>query len=96
MIGNDEKVDLVKLLRTIKNILNNNMNWCEQLKGEEEINDNILKLQQSVCCMTEQLQSYEQLIKTLNNTVDNLKIKNQDLETEVFSSKLIFYFNIET
>lgn len=95
-MGNDEKLDLVKLLTTIKTILNDHINWCEQLKGDEEINDNLLKVRQSILDTTEQLQSYEQIMKTLNNIIDKLNIENQDLEKKVYSSKLIPNFDRKT
>jgi len=86
------KVDLVKFLTTIKNTLNSYINWCEQLNDESKMNTMVKESQQSIIDMTEQILSYEKHIEVLNNIVDNLKIENQVLYKEVFSSKLIYFY----
>jgi len=91
-MDNYGKVDLVKFLKTIKNTLNGYINWCEHLNDEEKMNTMVKESQQSVIDMTEQILSYEKHINILNNIVDNLKIENQVLYKEVFTSKLIYYF----
>ncbi|CAI6361446.1 unnamed protein product [Macrosiphum euphorbiae] len=87
LMDNYGKVDLVKFLTTIKNTLNSYINWCEQLDDESKMNTMVKESQQSVIDMTEQILSYEKHIEVLNNIVDNLKIENQVLYKEVFSSK---------
>jgi len=91
-MDNYGKVDLVKFLKIIKNTLNSYINWCEQLNDEGKLNIMVKESQQSVIDMTEQILSYEKHIKALNNIVDNLKIENQVLYKEIFTSKLIYYF----
>lgn len=91
-MDNYGKVDLVKFLTIIKNTLNGYINWCEQLNDEENINMMVKESQQSVIDMTDQILSYEKHINILNSIVDNLKIENQVLYKEVFSSKSIYYF----
>lgn len=91
-MDNYGKVDLIKLLTTIKNTLNGYINWCEQLNDEEKMNIMVKESKQSVIDMTEQILSYEKHIKVLNNIIDNLKIENQVLYEEVFTSKLIYYY----
>lgn len=90
MIGNDGKLDLVKLLLSIKNTLNNYIHWCEQL-NDEEIQKKVLTAQQSVSDMIEQMHCYEKLIKVQSNIIDNLQIENQELHKEVFTGKFIKY-----
>ncbi|XP_022172378.1 uncharacterized protein LOC111035164 [Myzus persicae] len=87
LMDNYGKVDLVKFLTIIKNTLNGYINWCEQLNDEENINMMVKESQQSVIDMTDQILSYEKHINILNSIVDNLKIENQVLYKEVFSSK---------
>lgn len=89
---NDGKVDLIELLINIKTILNSYINWCEQLNNEEKINEKISNIQQLIIDMTEQIQCYEKLMKVQNNKIDNLKIKNIELELHVFTGKFIIYF----
>jgi len=91
-MDNYGKVDLVKFLTTIKSTLNNYINLCEHLNDEGIMNTMLKESQQSVIEMTEQILSYEKHIEVLNNIVVNLKIKNQVLYKEVFTSKLINYF----
>ncbi|XP_015380561.1 PREDICTED: uncharacterized protein LOC107174212 [Diuraphis noxia] len=81
------KVDLVIFLKTIKNTLKSYINWCEQLNDDGKLNIMVKESQQSVIEMTDQILSYEKHIKALNNIVDHLKIENQVLYKEVFTSK---------
>jgi len=90
-MDNYGKVDLVKFLKTVKNTLNSFINWCEQLNNEGQINIMVQESQQSVIDMTEQILRYEKYIKVLINTVDNLKVENQVLYKEVFTSKLFLF-----
>lgn len=89
MVGNDGKVDLVKLLTIFKNNLNNCIICCEQMNDEGKMNDKLVEAQRSVNVMTKQKQNYEQLIEILNNVIDHLKIENQELEKEVLSGKFV-------
>jgi len=91
-MDNYGKVDLVKFLKTIKNTLNIYISWCEQLNDEGKLNIMVEESQKTVIDMTEQILSYEKHIKALNNIVDNLKIENQVLYKEVFTSKLIYNY----
>jgi len=93
-MDNSGKVDLVKFLTTIKNTLSSYINWCEQLNDEGKMNTMVKESQQSVIDMTEQILSYEKHIEVLNNMVNNLKIENQVLYKEVFTSKLIYYVQL--
>lgn len=80
------------MLINIKNTLNGYINWCDQLNNEEKINEKILKVQETIIDMTEQMQCYEKLMKVQNNKIDNLKVHNEELELQVFTSKFIIYF----
>lgn len=91
-MDNYGKVDFVKFLKTIKNTLNEYINWCEQLNDEGKINIMVQESQQSVIDMTEKILSYEKHLNVLNSIVDNLKIENQVLYKEVFTGMLISYF----
>lgn len=91
IISTNEKVDLIELLTTIKYTLNNYINWCDQLNNEEIMNENILKSQQTITDITEQMQCYEKLMEILINKIDKLKINNKELESQVFASKFIIY-----
>jgi len=91
-MDNYGKVDFVKFLKTVKNTLNEYINWCEQLNDERKINIMVQESQQSVIDMTEQILSYEKHLNVLNSIVDSLKIENQVLYKEVFTGKLISYF----
>ncbi|CAH1736440.1 unnamed protein product [Aphis gossypii] len=87
LMDNYGKVDFVTFLKTVKNTLNEYINWCEQLNDERKINIMVQESQQSVIDMTEQILSYEKHLNVLNSIVDNLKIENQVLYKEVFTGK---------
>lgn len=89
LIGDDGRVDLVKLLTIIKNTQKNCIIYCEELNDDEKINDKLLEAQQSVIVMTHQKQNYEKIIEIQNNAIDHLKIENQELEKEILSSMFI-------
>lgn len=82
----------MKLLTTIKNTLNDSINYCEQLNNEEVINNKMLKTEQLIIDMSKQMQSYKEIIQINYNLIDELKLKNEKLEKEVFTSKFITFF----
>lgn len=91
MIGIDGKVDLLKLLTTIKNNLNGCINWCDRLNDDEKIKYKILEAKQSVIDMIEQKECYEKLLNDQNNIIVHLQSSNEKLKNEIFTSKLIKY-----
>lgn len=93
MTGSNGKIDLVKLLTAIKHSLRDFIKWCEQLNDEEKLYGQVLEIQQLVTEKTEQLHTYEQVMKNQNVIIDHLETENKDLDLKIFNSNVIFYLN---
>lgn len=89
LIGNNKELDFLKLLTNIKNTLNNNIDWCEKLNDDGEINDKVIEFKQSIIVMEEQMQCYENFVKFQKNLINNLQMANQELNEDIFTCKLI-------
>lgn len=55
---------------------------------DEEIKNKIFKTQQYVIDMTKKKKYYEEIMNKNSNLINDLNIKNEKLEKEVFTSKL--------
>ncbi|XP_050542881.1 uncharacterized protein LOC126906343 isoform X2 [Daktulosphaira vitifoliae] len=92
--GNNGKTHLVKLLKIIKNSLDDFNRWCNHLdEKQEDIYNIVLETEKIAEKMSNQLKQYKTIAEHINDGINNLKLNNKNLEEEIFCDKYLGEIN---